>query len=86
MRSLLCPIPGDYFLPEELSIQQRQQEDLSHGTPIGGAPAYISASGGGGTTKANPPKVLTVFPGRHESHYSVGDKHMCHINRLVYST
>jgi len=49
---------GDYFLPEELSIQQRQQEDLSHGTPIGGAPGYISASGGGGggTTKANPPK------------------------------
>jgi len=46
----------DYFLPEELSIQQRQQEDFSHGTPIAsGVPAYISASGGG-TAKANPPK------------------------------
>ena len=60
----MSPIAGDYFLPEELSIQQRQQEDLSHGTPIaaGGAPAaaYISAGGsGGGTTKANPPKVCT---------------------------
>ena len=64
----MSPIAGDYFLPEELSIQQRQQEDLSHGTPIaaaGGAPAaaYISAGGsGGGTTKANPPKVCTDFP------------------------
>lgn len=49
---------GDYFLPEDLSIQQRQQEDLSHGTPIaGGAPNFMSASNGvGGTTKANPPK------------------------------
>merc|ERR1719219_3288251 len=43
---------GDYFLPEELSIQQRQQEDLSHGTPISGAQtSYV-----GGTAKANPPK------------------------------
>ena len=46
-------IAGDYFLPEELSIQQRQQEDLSHGTPISGAQtSYV-----GGTAKANPPKV-----------------------------
>jgi len=46
----------DYFLPEDLSIQQRQQEDFSHGTPIAsGVPAYISATGGS-TAKANPPK------------------------------
>ena len=57
---IICewPLTDDYFLPEDLSIQQRQQEDFSHGTPIAsGVPAYISATGGS-TAKANPPKVI----------------------------
>ncbi len=54
----MSPDDEDYAagsLPQEVPIQQRQQEILDHGTPISNANGiYIGTSGG--TTKANPPK------------------------------
>jgi hypothetical protein len=45
--------PSDY--DQAVSIQQRQQEILSHGTPISSSGGVLFSTSGG-TTKANPPK------------------------------